>query len=197
MWLTGPVAPRHVGSSQTRARTRVPRIGRQTLNHCATREAPTSGFIIQQLTGKVDKREDCSLCVQIIFQPLLQVNSPPLSALPCALGGWPVWTASCRLLCPLASWVWRLGGPGGGERQDGREGTVFLASSLPGCSWSVGCIHPYPAPASVTLRGFWELPSAFNPSGLGMKGFERPPSVASPWGPQHPSWVPRTLPTPL
>ena len=41
MWLTGPAAPRHVGSSQTRARTRVPRIGRQTLNHCATREAPT------------------------------------------------------------------------------------------------------------------------------------------------------------
>ena len=38
LWLTGPVAPRHVGSSQTRARTRVPCIGRQTLNHCATRE---------------------------------------------------------------------------------------------------------------------------------------------------------------
>ena len=40
LWLTGPVAPRHVGSSQTRARTRVPCIGRQILNHCATREAP-------------------------------------------------------------------------------------------------------------------------------------------------------------
>ena len=39
LWLTGPVAPRHVGSSQTRARTRVPCTGRQTLNHCATREA--------------------------------------------------------------------------------------------------------------------------------------------------------------
>ena len=38
-WLTGPAAPRHVGSSQARARTRVPCIGRQTLNHCATREA--------------------------------------------------------------------------------------------------------------------------------------------------------------
>ena len=38
--LTGLVAPRHVASSQTRARTRVPCIGRQTLNHCATREAP-------------------------------------------------------------------------------------------------------------------------------------------------------------
>ena len=35
----GLVAPRHVGSSQTRARTRVPCIGKQILNHCATREA--------------------------------------------------------------------------------------------------------------------------------------------------------------
>ena len=39
LWLTGPVAPQHVGYSQTRDRTRVPCIGRQTLNHCATREA--------------------------------------------------------------------------------------------------------------------------------------------------------------
>ena len=39
LWLTGLVAPRHVGSSQTRARTRVPCIGRQVLDHCATREA--------------------------------------------------------------------------------------------------------------------------------------------------------------
>ena len=39
LWLTGVVAPRHVGSSQTRSRTRVPCIGRQILNHCTTREA--------------------------------------------------------------------------------------------------------------------------------------------------------------
>ena len=39
LWLAGPAAPRHVGSSQTRARTRVPCTGRQTPNHCATREA--------------------------------------------------------------------------------------------------------------------------------------------------------------
>ena len=44
LWLTGPVVPRHVGSSQTRARTRVPCIGRQTLNHCATREAQGTDF---------------------------------------------------------------------------------------------------------------------------------------------------------
>ena len=40
LWPTGPATPRHVGSSQTRARTRAPCIGRRTLNHCATREAP-------------------------------------------------------------------------------------------------------------------------------------------------------------
>ena len=39
MWLTGLVALWHVGSSRTRARTRVPCIGRRILNHCATREA--------------------------------------------------------------------------------------------------------------------------------------------------------------
>ena len=35
---TGLVAPRHVGSSWTGARTRVPCIGRRILIHCATRE---------------------------------------------------------------------------------------------------------------------------------------------------------------
>ena len=37
-WRTGPAAPRHVGSPRTRARIHVPRAGRRTLNHCATRE---------------------------------------------------------------------------------------------------------------------------------------------------------------
>ena len=36
---TGLVALWHVGSSRTRARTRVPCIGKRILNHCATREA--------------------------------------------------------------------------------------------------------------------------------------------------------------
>ena len=44
LWLMGLIAPWHVGSSQTRARTRVPRISRQILNHCATREAPEFTF---------------------------------------------------------------------------------------------------------------------------------------------------------
>ena len=48
-WLTGPVAPRHAGPSQTKARTRVPCIGRQTLNHCATREAPPNFFYFKKL----------------------------------------------------------------------------------------------------------------------------------------------------
>ncbi|XP_066864011.1 probable proton-coupled zinc antiporter SLC30A3 isoform X3 [Kogia breviceps] len=43
-WLTGPAAPRHVRSSRTGARTRVPCIGRRTLNHCATREARSDLF---------------------------------------------------------------------------------------------------------------------------------------------------------
>ena len=46
LWLTGRVAPRHVGSSQSRARTRVPCIDRQTLNHCATREALSSSSLL-------------------------------------------------------------------------------------------------------------------------------------------------------
>ena len=38
LWRMGLVTPRHVGSSRTRSRTHVPCIGRQILNHCATRE---------------------------------------------------------------------------------------------------------------------------------------------------------------
>ena len=40
LWRTGLVAPWHMGSSQTRDRTRVPCVGRWILNHCATREVP-------------------------------------------------------------------------------------------------------------------------------------------------------------
>ena len=41
LWYTGFVALRHVDSSQTRDRTRIPFIGRWILNHWATREVPT------------------------------------------------------------------------------------------------------------------------------------------------------------
>ena len=40
LWHTGLVAPRHVGSSQTRDRTPVPCIGRWILNHWAPRNYP-------------------------------------------------------------------------------------------------------------------------------------------------------------
>ena len=44
LWCKGVVAPRHVGSSKTRDRTYVPCIGRQILNHWATREVPHPTF---------------------------------------------------------------------------------------------------------------------------------------------------------
>ena len=44
LWRTVLAAPRHVGSSRPRAWTCVPCIGRQILNHCATREAPTGNL---------------------------------------------------------------------------------------------------------------------------------------------------------
>ncbi|XP_059881941.1 UDP-N-acetylglucosamine transferase subunit ALG14 isoform X3 [Delphinus delphis] len=47
-WLTGPAAPRHVGSSRTGAQTRVPCIGRRTLSHCATREALLRCYVTDQ-----------------------------------------------------------------------------------------------------------------------------------------------------
>ena len=40
VWHTGLVAQRHMESSPTRDRTRVPGIGRQSLNHWTTREVP-------------------------------------------------------------------------------------------------------------------------------------------------------------
>ena len=47
LWLTGLVALQHVGSSQTRARTRVPCIGRQIPNHCTTREALKFFYLVR------------------------------------------------------------------------------------------------------------------------------------------------------
>ena len=71
----GPVAPRHVGSSQTRAQTRVPCIGRQILNHCATREAPKpsfyqAAFFFNQVTPWAH--------AQNLFTPLSPSCLPPM-----------------------------------------------------------------------------------------------------------------------
>ena len=56
LWSTGSrhagsraQAPWHVGSSRTRAWTRVPCIGRWILSHCATREAPSPTSLEQFL----------------------------------------------------------------------------------------------------------------------------------------------------
>ena len=49
LWYTGLVAPRHVGSSRTRAQTRVPCIGRRILNHCATTEVPDVDHFLKSL----------------------------------------------------------------------------------------------------------------------------------------------------
>ena len=60
MWHPGFVAPWHVGSSWTRARTHVSCIGRRILNHSATREVP-EGFFLQRRSSLV---WDVGLCVQ-------------------------------------------------------------------------------------------------------------------------------------
>ena len=58
LWRMGLVALRHVGSSQTRAQTRVPCSGRRIFNRYATREAPVldvlSILIIIKILTKTD-----------------------------------------------------------------------------------------------------------------------------------------------
>ena len=68
-----------MGSSQTTARTRVPCIGRQTLNHCATREAPGS---LLSLTLANTIASDlvslkCILIIGNIFLKLKFEHGPP------------------------------------------------------------------------------------------------------------------------
>ena len=58
----GLVAPRHVGSSQTRDQTRVCYTGRQILIHCTTRKVPGIIFYVMRLDeiregGKPDRAE--------------------------------------------------------------------------------------------------------------------------------------------
>ena len=64
LWRTGLVALRHVGSSRSRAQTRVPCIGRQILNHCATREALIVAFIcISLMISDVERLSMCLLAI--------------------------------------------------------------------------------------------------------------------------------------
>ena len=48
-WCTGLDAQRHVGSSQTRDPTHIPRVDRQILSHWATEEVPITVFLLQLL----------------------------------------------------------------------------------------------------------------------------------------------------
>ena len=95
MWRMGLVAPRHMGSSRTRARTHVPCIGRWILNHCATGEAPLllliSSFIL--LLENI-------LCMILILLNLLR----PIV--------WPrIWSILDNVLCKLEKNVsYSLGG---------------------------------------------------------------------------------------
>ena len=94
--LTGPAAPWHVGSSQTRARTRVPCTGRQILNHCATREAQI--FQCFYILSLVNKRwlstcatppslsPNIQLWKRIKFLPCTQTPTPAGPWMP---GKWP------------------------------------------------------------------------------------------------------------
>ena len=72
--VVGLVAPRHVGSSRTRARTCVPCIGRRILNHCTTREAQhynssslRSCYLLHGALYNVPTVRNNSLCVSLMM----------------------------------------------------------------------------------------------------------------------------------
>ncbi|XP_049562600.1 WD repeat-containing protein 76 isoform X1 [Orcinus orca] len=69
-WRTGPAAPRHVGSSRTGARTRIPCIGRRTPNHCATREAPVVIFIIGLADSWVNEYKENQNIAYVSLRPV-------------------------------------------------------------------------------------------------------------------------------
>ena len=101
----GSAAPWHVGSSQTRARTRVPCIGGQTLNHCSTREAlslyswspgltyasresilnlssPTSPSVLHALDTGWNERPGRPHSEMLCFQDTLRSGGPFFKPLP-------------------------------------------------------------------------------------------------------------------
>ena len=69
------VALRHVESSWTRDQTCIPCIGRQILNHCATREVPPCGFLhFEKVSPKAFPSRPALLSVHLSgcsYQPTL------------------------------------------------------------------------------------------------------------------------------
>ena len=121
LWLTGLATPRHVGSSQTRARTRVPCIGRQTLNHCATREGLS--FLLKHI------------CLFILFNFLCLCRLDETVTYPSIKGMSSVGTSLCSLCVPTG-----FGGRAGSEVSTGyvfSRGTV-ATNALVGCRAGVG-----------------------------------------------------------
>ena len=106
----GLVAPWHVGSSQTRAWTRVPCLGRRILNHCATREA-----LCSSLYG--DFSNHPLLCLSLPGEMTICIV-PSMHTLyfqrPCGnakvhgwMDGWNTWQAFiCTSLCPQGCKLW-------------------------------------------------------------------------------------------
>ena len=85
----GLSCPRHVGSSQTRARTCVPCTGRWIPNHCATREAPLARFkntslssiefacnLLWNTSTNVGKGQDTSVFTAVLVCSNKRLESP-------------------------------------------------------------------------------------------------------------------------
>ena len=64
LWRTGLVALLRVESPRTKARTRVPCIGRRILNHCATREIPGDQFLLYFFMK--DENSRTFMCILLI-----------------------------------------------------------------------------------------------------------------------------------
>ncbi|XP_032464684.1 prosaposin isoform X1 [Phocoena sinus] len=72
--LTGPAAPRRVGSSRSGARTRVPCIGRRALDHCATRGA-LPAWLLQK--DPVPAKADiyCEVCEYVVKEVVKLIDN--------------------------------------------------------------------------------------------------------------------------
>ena len=76
LWHKGLIAPKHVGSSQTRDQTRVSFTGRRILYHWTTREAQSWGYLKQTLfrhwrqVQKTFSKPDAEWCRKFLFEAL-------------------------------------------------------------------------------------------------------------------------------